>query len=166
MNKMRQLHELMAAEGMTETVSFMEKNFEADGEVIRACTTQPRLEQEPQPGTSKDNQERRVHEHRNNDGRSTEQALQSNINQNHKASNTESFNNKGSIETIYRDAVEKRISSSSEEGMDIPNDSLVDLVDPAADAEFQSDYEMDEQLDQMDEDPPAKQQDSNQKARS
>ena len=145
LGKMRQLHELMSAEGMTTSVDYIEKNFEAQGEAIRPCkppreaeTAITKLSQVIRESQNQVMQQPR-------DLIDTGLSHKENVNQNHKSSNIDSLERTKSVETIYRNAIEKRGSSSSEDCVDISDENLGFFVDPETDADFQPDYEMEEQ---------------------
>ena len=136
--KLQELHGIMSEGGLTNSLEFLKKNF---GVIPPAGGMQQKA---PQTTPAQDTSARRVikpigdvptgiqskhHQH-------VTFNLGLNLNYNHRPSTGTSHMSK-SVETIYRNAVEKQCSSSSEEGVNI-SDETMDLF---SDADFQPDYD-------------------------
>ena len=122
--KMQQIHQLMAGGGLTGATRFIEQNFHLTEDRVR-----PLIAAVP----PKENGKAMRKFAKGNNGLSPRQQ---NINVNHSASHN-LMELSQSMETIYHNAVEKRVSSSSEECVDISDETL-ELI---AETEFEPDYE-------------------------
>ena len=110
--KMMELHQLMYDSGMTQTSKFMAEHFDVDDHGVKAIVRNGRGKQPGMPP-----------EHLYSPDKEP-----LNRNYNHNPSYNLAEISK-SVETIYKNAVEKRVSSSSDECIDISDETLGLLVD-------------------------------------
>ena len=129
--KLKQLHDLMAGGVLKQSVRFLEQHFGVEKETAVGTPMEPM-----QTKRSKKSQEVPPPMEIAS-GEQHAPIISSNVNYNHKPLSqiTEASR---SIETIYKNAVAKRISSSSEEGgIDVSDENMEFFPD----AEFQPDYD-------------------------
>ena len=125
--KMQEIHQLMSGGGLTGATRFIEQNFHLTQDRVRPLVAAPHHD--------------KAGNHKTSDWRASLVVNQRNVNVNHKAcSNPTELSQ--SIETIYKNAVKKRVSSSSEECVDISDETLGLIAEP----DFVPDYEDDEEV--------------------
>ena len=125
--KMQEIHQLMSGGGLTGATHFIEQNFHLTQDRVRPLVTAPHHDE--------------TSNHKSSDRRASLVVNQRNVNVNHKAcSNPAELSQ--FIETIYKNAVKKRVSSSSEECVDISDETLGLIAEP----DFEPDYEDDEEV--------------------
>ena len=135
-DSLQQVHDLMAKRGMTKSLKVLDTGF---------TVGQPRIAEQPTRRTPKAGNKVTAAEA---DTGLSRLRVNENLNFNHKPSD----NNRHkvseiskSVEMIYKNAVQKRVSSSSEECVDISDETL----NLFSDAEFVPDYEDDMTVDDV-----------------
>ena len=148
--KLNELRDIMNQSGMAESSKFVEENFLGE---VNNDNIPPSQSSQKSPAGYSGSIRKSGHPSNATPAQETGRVIRfnqnvrnleaKNLNFNHKPSVTHSIQSR-SAETIYRNAVEKRISSSSDECIDTSDENIDSFVD--AEFQFQPDYE---------EDPPA-----------
>ena len=129
--KLTELRDLMESGGMTKATKFMQENF------LGSPVAQMKPKATPSKGTQQRHQQKETLSG-NWYGNYFGEVVGKNYNENHGLAILNSPIHSKSVETIYRNAVKKRMSSSSEEGINISDKTMNLITDEEA---FQPDYE-------------------------